>query len=127
MKEPVESDNELSKTYKSSSNLWNSLTTFFFLRYRSKQDPFKQPQLEEIIIKTKNILNKYGTIESYFGHSKCRICNNYNEYSEYSISYNNITYIIPFGYFHYLEMHNVKIDSKLVEIVQYFEGLQFEI
>jgi hypothetical protein len=94
--------------------------------------PYPSPNLyklnqSDIIIKTKNILNKYGTIESYFGHSKCRICNNYNEYSEYSISYNNITYIIPFGYFHYLEMHNVKIDSKLVEIVQYFEGLQFEI
>ena len=93
------------------------------------EHPFPLPNIykldqSNIIIKTKNILNRYGIVNSYFGYSSCRICNNNNGNSEYMISYNNITYIIPFGYFHYLEIHNVKIDDKLVEIINYYSLIQ---
>jgi hypothetical protein len=75
----------------------------------------------DIIDKTKIILSKYGAITSYFGCSCCRLCKfSKNGNFEYWISYNNITYVIPVGYFHYLIEHNVKINSLLVEIVNYY-------
>lgn len=57
------------------------------------------------------------------GYSQCRICNIQNDDREYEIEYNNTIYVIPFGYFHYLEEHNVKIDDQLVAIVNYYENI----
>ena len=91
--------------------------------------PFPIPNIiklyqSDIIDKTKNILLNFGFIMSYFGYSYCRLCKlTRNEYFEYWISYNNITYVIPAGYFHYLIEHNVKINDVLVEIVNYYSTI----
>lgn len=91
--------------------------------------PFPVPSIikldqSDIISKTKNILLNFGITESYFGYSHCRLCKlDKNEYFEYWINYNNYTYVIPAGYFHYLIEHNVKIDDKLVEIVNYYSTI----
>lgn len=66
-------------------------------------------------------MEKYGWEEHYFGHAHCRLCCKIaNGNAEYLISYQVITWVIPTGYFHYLETHNVKIDDKLVEITNYY-------
>jgi len=67
------------------------------------------------------ILNKHGTVRSYRGCSTCRFCQKDNGSQEYVIHYQGMTYIIPFGYFHYLTEHNIKIDARLVNIVGYFQ------
>ena len=94
--------------------------------------PFPYPNLKklnqiDIINKTISILNKYSIIIRYMGYSSCRICDlQKNDKSEYLISYNKNTYVIPKGYFHYLTEHNVKIDDMLIEIVNHYETLNDE-
>lgn len=78
----------------------------------------------ELIQKTKNVLQKHSYTESYFGYSNCRLCGLKNGISEYWIDYQDITYIIPIGYFHYLEQHNVKMDDKLIEITNYYVSFE---
>jgi hypothetical protein len=98
------------------SNMYNICDEFPF-----PFPSFMQLEQERIVDKTIQILKKYGVVVSYFGFSQCRLCNlKRNGHSEYFISYKNITYVIPFGYFHYLMEHNVKIDSVLLEIVDYY-------
>ena len=88
--------------------------------------PFPIPNLfslqqKEIIQQAKDVLNEYGIEEMYKGYSPCRLCSlKNNGYKEWFISYQGITYVIPFGYFHYLIDHNVKINDTLVEIVNYY-------
>lgn len=77
-----------------------------------------------IIIESKRILNKYGFLDIYFSYSKCKLCNYKEGFIEYKIIYDDITYVIPNEYFHYLENHNIKIDKKLVEIVNFYSTLE---
>jgi hypothetical protein len=78
--------------------------------------------IEKIII----MLRKYAIVMTYFGWSPCRKCGIKNGNSEYHINYNKITYVIPFGYFHYLIDHNVKIDNILIEILNYYTAVNIK-
>ena len=84
----------------------------------------EQLDQEEIIEKTICMLKNYSIeIESYFGSSPCRLCDNdENGSEEYVILFNGYQYVIPFGYFHYLRDHNVKIDDTLLKIVDHYDG-----
>lgn len=77
----------------------------------------------KVIEQAKLVLEKYGWKEHYFGQAHCRLCWKLNGNAEYLINYQGITWVIPTGYFHYLETHNVKIDEKLVEITDYYMNL----
>lgn len=46
-----------------------------------------------------------------------------NEGDEYILPFHGEQYTIPFGYFHYLRDHNVKVDDDLIAIVEYYENL----
>ena len=83
---------------------------------------FMKLEQTDIIDKSIEILYKFGLKHSFFGFSKCRLCNLKNGTSEFLINYNKKTYIIHEGYFHYIKDHNVKIDNKLVEIVNYYSN-----
>ena len=78
----------------------------------------------DIIQRAKQVLTEFGYTQTYFGHCSCKLCYFSDiHFSEFWISYNNATYIIPYIYFHYLEEHNIKIDDQLVEIVNYYANI----
>jgi hypothetical protein len=52
---------------------------------------------------------KFAKIKQYLGSSTCRICKKCNGGDEYHID----NLVIPSGYLHYIQKHNVKIDDKL--------------
>lgn len=103
---------------------WRKNFFNFFDEYPFPIPNIKKLNQSDIIAKTMHVLNTFGRTNSYFGYSSCRICKKRNEYSEYSIHFNNSTYVIPSGYFHYLIYHNVKIDDTLVEIVNYYSTVK---
>lgn len=78
----------------------------------------------DIIERSLHVLQSYGKRKKYYdGYSECRLCGfDRNGDSEIEIQYNDYTYVIPDGYFHYLDVHNVKIDDELVAIVEYYEN-----
>jgi hypothetical protein len=91
--------------------------------------PFPIPNIvkieqTEIVTRAKQILAEFGYTQTYFGFCSCKLCN-FSEIhcSEFWISYNKTTYIIPYSYFHYLEEHNIRIDDRLVEIVEHYSNI----
>lgn len=52
----------------------------------------------------------------YRGYSNCRICNKLNGSAEFDIVVENTKFIIPEGYLHYIEDHNVEIDFRLLKL-----------
>ncbi len=79
---------------------------------------------KEIITQAKSICETFGIKTAYFGYSHCRLCNKIdNGNEEYLISYKGITWVIPTGYFHYLETHNVRISNMLIEITNHYMTL----
>lgn len=74
----------------------------------------------ELITRLKNIFIK-APQESYFGFSKCRFCHKENGCSEYLLIKENIKYIVPDGYLHYLEEHNVHPSEEFLQFIdQYY-------
>ena len=100
--------------------------------HRNRDYPFPIP-CEEILNQTDlikitiELLSEYGSMNYYDGYSPCRLCDNEeNGNGEYVITYDGTRYVIPTGYFHYLSEHNVKMDDKLVEIVEYYRGVHLQ-
>ena len=85
--------------------------------------PTTQLNQNEICVRSLKILQLHGEVIHYFGWSTCRICHQHNECNEYIITYKDEKYAIPFGYFHYITDHNVKMDDMLVEIVEFYENI----
>ena len=52
----------------------------------------------------------------YRGSSRCRLCGIANGSAEFCSIYEGVTYRIPEGYLHYLTVHNVKADSRLLNL-----------
>lgn len=67
----------------------------------------------KLIKKLLEIQNK-AHVNSYFGCSTCRICNEDNGCSEYTYG----TFIWPEGYIHYIRDHNVEINEEFKEFLQ---------
>ena len=103
---------------------WRTIRFDVFNKLPWPQIAKKTLSQTKTIEQAKLVLEKYGWKEHYFGQSHCRLCNKVaNGNGEYLISYQGTTWVIPTGYFHYLETHNVKIDDMLVEITNYYMSL----
>lgn len=72
---------------------------------------------ESLIILNKIYSSKNeNLINIYKGFSKCRICNKMNGNSEFIHKIDNVLFVIPQGYVHYLEEHNMMPDIELIKI-----------
>lgn len=72
----------------------------------------------ETIQNFKIFLNKNAITTPFMGYSHCRICSKQNGACEYSFHFKGVNYYVPYGYFHYLENHNVKLDDKVLKIIE---------
>jgi hypothetical protein len=75
-----------------------------------------KPDQAEVIEKLRGLMNT-GYLASYRGSSKCRLCGQFNGSKELEIIRGSTKYRIPEGYIHYLEIHNVGYDDRLLEVV----------
>ena len=66
-------------------------------------------------------LNKFT---SYRGLSNCRLCHKVNGSKEYKISFKKKVLVWPFGYKHYIEIHNVKPSEEFYKIIMDDQLLQ---
>jgi len=76
----------------------------------------KQRDSSENIAKVKRLLEKAEQVQ-YRGPSLCRCCDKFNGSVEYRYNAGKDTvYVIPQGYIHYLEEHNVQVDPRIVAL-----------
>ena len=52
------------------------------------------------------------------GSSKCRMCGRSNSGGEYELLVNNVKYIVPGGYLHYLKKHNVHPSKDFIDFME---------
>lgn len=88
---------------------------------------------EDLITKLKIIIHKLNLQSyenahciEYLGFSKCRICNIDNGCKEYKLIYNNDMYILPEGFIHYIESHNVHPTEKIINLLKNIDDVFFK-
>lgn len=74
---------------------------------------------ETLISKLKQIFAQADQ-KSYFGSSECRICGQSNGCLEYWLNQDQVTYVVPEGYLHYLEQHNVHPSREFIDFINYY-------
>ncbi len=68
-----------------------------------------------IILKLQRAFALDKSVVHYRGWSNCRLCGIHNGTTELQIVKDDMMYRIPQGYLHYLIVHNVKADPKVLE------------
>lgn len=72
----------------------------------------------KIICAIKHLYNNPYRNEGYLGDSYCRICNKTNGNFESTVQFGKYIFIIPQGYIHYIEDHNVEPNKQLLECIE---------
>lgn len=54
-----------------------------------------------------------GCYDTYKGYSNCRICNEIVGRDEYAVKVKDKFFIVPEGFLHYIEKHNIQPDMDL--------------
>lgn len=84
--------------------------------------PWPTPSIEVIeqkdeIIRLILLKQKSAEVTSYRGISICRLCQKMNGSQEYSYVHNNVEYVWPQGFIHYIEVHNVMPTKKFLDFL----------
>lgn len=74
----------------------------------------------DFIDKLKYVLSHSVEGKRYRGYSNCRLCGGLNGTREYLPMINEVRYVVPEGYLHYLEDHNVHPSEDFKSFINQF-------